>query len=306
MKEIGQRVSAQNIRLNNNQRENVAGVTTEYPYSMHITDFNTGPIPWHWHEEVEFGYVLSGKIEMVLTDRSYIIEKNQGYFTNSNALTSFRKYQDSDSILVQTHLFHPIFLSGHFKSIFETKYLEPVIHNKNIDVLVFRGKNNNQKQLLQKLNQASLLQRRENVEFQTRNLFSEIWLLLLEEIKEQPVHTVNFQNQEHLQNMLAFIHRNYGEKLSLEEIAAAASVSPRECIRCFRNTINKTPVEYLMEYRMEMAKRYLTNTEMSITDISYHCGFSSNAYFGKIFREKCGMTPLQYRNRSIDKRGVLN
>jgi len=45
---------------------------------------------------------------------------------------------------------------------------------------------------------------------------------------------------------------------------------------------------------------------MSITDISYHCGFSSNAYFGKIFREKYGMTPLQYRNRNIDKQNVLN
>ena len=289
-------VNAQNIQLNYNQRETVAGVTTEYPYSMHVADFKDGPIPWHWHEEVEFGYVLSGEIEITLANRAYYVRKNQGYFTNSNVLSRFSKV--TDTVLAHTHLFHPIFLSGHFKSIFETKYLDPVIHNKNIDALIFTGETSNQQKILQKLRQASALQHEENVEFQTRNLFSELWLLLLEEIKEQPAHTVNFQNQERVQNMLTFIHAHYSEKLTLNDIAAAVSVSTRECIRCFRNTIRQTPLEYVMEYRLNMAKRLLDDTEMSITDLSLQCGFSSNAYFGKIFREKYGMTPLQYRNRS--------
>ena len=297
-------INAQNIQLNHNQQETVAGLTTEYPYTMHIADFKAGPIPWHWHEEVEFGYVLSGQIDITLADCTYHVYKNQGYFTNSNVLSRFSK--GADNTLGYTHLFHPIFLSGHFKSIFATKYLDPIIHNKNIDALIFTGETENQKKILQKLRQASALQHEENAEFQTRNLFSELWLLLLEEIKEQPTHTVNFQNQERVQNMLAFIHAHYGEKLTLNDISAAASVSTRECIRCFRNTIRQTPLEYVMEYRLNMAKRLLDDTKMSVTDISYHCGFSSNAYFGKIFREKYSITPLQYRNRSIDKRSVLN
>ena len=296
MQKTALNVNAQNIQLNYNQRETVAGVTTEYPYSMHVADLKAGPIPWHWHEEVEFGYVLSGEIEITLANRAYHVRKNQGYFTNSNVLSRFSKV--TDTVLAHTHLFHPIFLSGHFKSIFETKYLDPVIHNKNIDALIFTGETSNQQKILQKLRQASARQHEENVEFQTRNLFSELWLLLLEEIKEQPAHTVNFQNQERVQNMLTFIHAHYSEKLTLNDIAAAASVSTRECIRCFRNTIRQTPLEYVMEYRLNMAKRLLDDTGMSITDLSLQCGFSSNAYFGKIFREKYGMTPLQYRNRS--------
>lgn len=303
MRRAAQDVNASNIQLNYDQQETVAGVTTEYPYSMHVTNFNAGPIPWHWHEEIEFGYVLNGQIEIMLTNRTYTIGKNQGYFTNSNVLSRICK--ESDTVL-HTHLFHPIFLSGHFKSIFETKYLNPVIHNKNIDALIFTGETPNQKQILKKLRQAGALQHQENTEFQTRNLFSELWLLLLEEIREQPAHTVNFQNQERVQNMLSFIHANYSEKLTLNDIASAASVSTRECIRCFRNTISQTPLEYVMEYRLNMARRLLDETEKSITDISLQCGFSSNAYFGKIFREKYDTTPLQYRNRSIDKRNVLN
>ena len=304
MGRIAVNVNAQNIQLNHNQQETVAGLTTEYPFAMHIADFKAGPIPWHWHEEVEFGYVINGQIDIILANGTYHIHKNQGYFTNSNALSRFSK--GADATLGHTFLFHPIFLSGHFKSIFATKYMDPVIHNRNIDALVFTGETPNQQKILQKLRQASALQHQDNVEFQTRNLFSELWLLLLEEIKEQPKHTVNFQNQERVQNMLTFIHAHYSEKLTLTDIASAASVSTRECIRCFRNTIRQTPLEYVMEYRLNTAKRMLNETEMSITDVSLQCGFSSNAYFGKIFREKYGMTPLQYRNRSIDKTRSLN
>ena len=297
-------IHAQNIQLSYNQQETVAGITTEYPYSMHVVDFNAGPIPWHWHEEVEFGYVLNGEIEITLANRTCHVKKNQGYFTNSNVLSRFSK--TTDTMLAHTHLFHPIFLGGHFKSIFETKYLNPVIQNKNIDALIFTDETPSQQKILQKLRQAGALQHQDNVEFQTRNLFSELWLLLLDEIREQPSHTVNIQNQQRVQSMLAFIQANYNEKLTLEAIAAAASVSTRECIRCFHNTIRQTPIEYVMEYRLNMARKLLNNSEMSITDISYHCGFSSNAYFGKVFREKYGITPLQYRNRAIDKRSVLN
>ena len=71
-------------------------------------------------------------------------------------------------------MFHPVFLSGHFKSIFETKYIDPVIHNKALDVLIFKGNTANQQKILSKLREASLLQKQENAEMQTRNLFSEI------------------------------------------------------------------------------------------------------------------------------------
>ena len=297
MKNTPHNVSADNIRLNNSQMEHVAGITTEYPYCMHITDLSVGEFPWHWHEELEFGYVTNGQMELILTDRSYILCKGQGYFTNSNLLCRAREVDTSEKTVVETHMFHPVFLSGHFKSIFETKYIDPVIHNKALDVLIFKGNTANQQKILSKLREASLLQKQENAEMQTRNLFSEIWILLLAEIKEQPSHSVNLHTQERLQTFLAFIHRNYESKLTLKDIADSASVSTRECLRCFQHSIGQTPVEYLLAYRIHMAQKFLAETDLSVTEIGLQCGFSSNAYFGKIFREKCHETPLQYRYR---------
>lgn len=76
-----------------------------------------------------------------------------------------------------SHLLNSTFLAGHFKSIFETKYLEPVLQNKKLDILELRGTNKNQQKILAKLRAAARLQNEPDTEFQTRNLFSEIWLL---------------------------------------------------------------------------------------------------------------------------------
>lgn len=285
------------IQVQDNQRESVGGITTEYPYVMHHSDFDRESIPWHWHEEVEFGYVLTGDLEVVTVDRKYHFSAHQGYFMNGNILSSMHKQPGAGKTELQTHIFHPVFLGGHFQSVFETKYINPVIHNKNIDIIELKAESGFQKQILQKLRRAAVFQEQPDTEFQTRNLFSEIWILLLNEIHSHPVQSVNLKNQDRIQTMLAFIHQNYGEKIALDDIAFSAAVSSRECLRCFRNTIGKSPAEYLTEYRLDMAKKFLRETEMNVTEISFLCGFSSNAYFGKIFREKCGETPSTYRKR---------
>ena len=59
-----------------------------------------------------------------------------------------------------------------------------------------------------------------------------------------------------------------------------------------------TPFEYLMEYRLRMATVQLTETDQSVSQISYDCGFSSPSYFGKEFRAAMGCTPVEYRKSS--------
>ena len=67
---------------------------------------------------------------------------------------------------------------------------------------------------------------------------------------------------------------------SLRRCAASAAISTRECTRCFKNTIHKTPFEYQMDYRLDMAEKMQKNTEEPILDIAMTCGFSNGAYFG--------------------------
>ena len=274
--------------------EQIEGLKPEYPYTLHRINLDDTVIPWHWHQELEFIYVLEGKVKLKTSARSYSFGENEAFFMNTNTLCAL---ENVNHCRLESQLFDKIFLGGHFRSVFETKYLNPVLQNNKIDVVIIRGETENQKRMLKKLQQLGVLQNKADVEFQTRSILSEIWLLLLEEIKNMDEQDVmaNTQNQERLMTMLSFIHENYSKKLNLAEIAQSASVSKRECLRCFQNGIHESPFDYLIGYRIECAKKLLRSTDMPITEIALETGFSNNAYFSKIFRRECGETPRKYR-----------
>lgn len=280
------------LRIRSNQMEEVEGLYNEYPYVFHHVDLSKTPIPWHWHEALEFCLILQGSVKVSTAGQTQVFRKGEGLFLNSNVLMAMT--EGSDCIL-DSHLFHPVFLSGHFKSVFETKYLNPVIQNRSLDMLPLRGETSVQNQLLQKLRQLSRLQEQQDVELQTRNLVSEIWLLLLEELKHTEIRSVPTKNQDRILTMLAFLQENYAQKLTLQDIAEAGAVSTRECLRCFQNSIHQSPMEYLMEYRVQAAARLLESTDLSVTEISMRTGWGSSSYFTKTFREFRGKTPNAYR-----------
>lgn len=282
------------LRINKDRLEEVEGIRPEYPYAWHYVEQQGGSVPWHWHEEVELNYVVSGSIQVRTVNQCMEFHENEAFFTNTNVLCSMEIYGE---FIMHSHLFHATFLGGHFKSIFETKYLDPVIQNRRLEIVEIRGKSKEQIQMLEKIKQLSKLQEKENVEFQTRNLLSDIWLLLLSEIEnldEKDIPAVSVK-QERLLTMMSFIHQNYQDKLTLEQIAGSAAVSKRECLRCFQTSIQKTPFDYLADYRIEMAKKLLTATAMPIIELALNTGFTNGAYFSKKFREACGMTPGEYR-----------
>ena len=282
------------LHIRNNQMEEVEGLRNEYPYAFHHVSLKITEVPWHWHEALEFNFVVSGQVKVSTANQTQVFRTGEGFFLNSNVLAVMDN--DADCIL-DSHLFHPVFLSGHFKSVFETKYLNPVTQNRNLDLLALRGNTQMQKQILKKLQQLSKLQAESDAEFQTRNLLSEIWLLLLEEIKsaDNTVFHAPQKNQDRILTMIAFIQENYAQKLTLEQIADSAAVSTRECLRCFRTSIHQSPMDYLIEYRIRVSKKMLETTDLTITDIALRCGFNSNSYYTKLFHRICGKAPNAYR-----------
>lgn len=287
------------LRIRTNQMEEIEGLHNEYPYAFHHVSLRVTEVPWHWHEALEFNLVLDGEVKVSTANQTQVFQKGEGFFLNSNVLAAM----DSDmDCIMDSHLFHPVFLSGHFKSVFETKYLNPIVQNRNLDMVAFRGTNTYQKQILNKLRQLGQLQKESNTEFQTRNLLSEIWLCLLDEIKnaEPNIYHPQQKNQDRILTMISFIQENFAEKLTLEDIADSAAVSTRECLRCFKSSIRQSPMDYLIEYRVRTAKKMLETTDLSITDIALRCGFNSNSYFTKLFHRICGKTPNAYRKELLE------
>ena len=284
------------LRIRNNKMEEIEGIYNEYPYVFHHVDLSKTAVPWHWHEELEFCYVQTGSVKVATAGQSQTFERGEGFFINSNVLTAMT---DGADCIIDSHLFHPVFLGGHFKSVYETKYLNPVIQNRNLDMLPIRGETETQRQLLQKIHQLSKLQSQPDVEMQTRNLLSEIWLLLLETLKNTQLKTQPAKNQDRILTMMGFIQENYPRKITLREIADSCAVSTRECLRCFQASIHQSPMEYLMDYRIQMATKLLETTNLPITEIAMETGWGSSSYFTKMFHAYRGKTPNTYRKEYL-------
>ena len=278
------------LRIRTNYMEEVEGLHNEYPYAFHHVDLAQTVIPWHWHEALEFDYVVSGSVKVSTPGQTQTFSAGEGFFLNSNVLTAMVR---EEACVIDSHLFHAAFLAGHFKSVFETKYLSPVLQNRNLELLPIRGQSPAERELLKKLLQ----------EFQTRNLLSEIWLLLLQVLESTRLQASPTKNQDRMLTMMSFIGEHYSEKLTLEDIADSAAVSTRECLRCFRSAIGQSPMEYLIDYRIRAACRLLEKTDLSVTDIAMETGWGSSSYFAKMFRRTCGKTPNEYRKDYRNIRG---
>lgn len=133
-------------------------------------------------------------------------------------------------------------------------------------------------------------------EIRVRTKVEEFWCYLLDKITAMQIKPSSHREESaRIKEMLNYIHNHYGNPLSLEKIASAASVGVRECSRCFQRSIRRSPMEYVNFYRVQIALEMLTSTNRTITEISEICGFSSLSYFGKVFRQYTGVTPVQYR-----------
>ena len=97
--------------------------------------------------------------------------------------------------------------------------------------------------------------------------------------------------------MVQFIADHYTQKLTLEQIAGSAGVSVSAALRCFHRTMQTTPVQFLMEYRLEQARMRLLSTNDTVTCIAVECGVENISYFVRRFSARYGCTPLAYRKK---------
>lgn len=95
--------------------------------------------------------------------------------------------------------------------------------------------------------------------------------------------------------VLDYIHAHLGEDMSLRSLAEQLHLSVHYFGRLFRQSIGKTPHQYVTECRLEKSKQLLKQTNLSITEITAQVGFKSQSHFTTVFRQQMQVTPLQFR-----------
>lgn len=97
---------------------------------------------------------------------------------------------------------------------------------------------------------------------------------------------------------LRYIRANAGEAISVEDIARESGVSRSVLQRRFKNSLHKTVLEAILEFRVARAKEMLSTTKLPLPDVAERCGFRHQEYLGYVFKKRIGCTPGQYRAQS--------
>lgn len=292
------------ITTDDTLRETIQHGSSNYPFAYYPEDiwqFDFHRIDWHWHHELEFLTVKEGKALCLVGAEQLELSKGCGLFINSGIL---HRFEAKRSTPIPNIVFSPCLLAPE-KSLVYEKYVFPVI-NSSAAYQIFDPHTEWQGRILQILDRIYALQKAgqpsdgylcSKIELRTVQLLLQLWDILLSNLDltdSVDARHLNHQ-QARLQTMMQYIHDHYREDLTLEEIAAAASVSKSSALHIFKSFIQIPPVAYLIQYRLTQAAGQLHTTEKAVAAIAEDTGFANAGYFCRKFRQHYQMSPTEYR-----------
>lgn len=98
-----------------------------------------------------------------------------------------------------------------------------------------------------------------------------------------------------LRQVLDYIRSHLSQDLSIADLAQVAGMSPYYFLRLFKKSMHVTPHQYIIQMRIDRAKELLRSRELSIADIAFECGFTSQSHFTNVFRQSIGIAPRAYQ-----------
>ena len=297
-------ISTEGFKVNENKMELFPESPGAFPCIckfVDLRDYVGNSVPWHWHHSFEINYFFKGSSVKMAADRQIELRQGEAAFINSNTLHSVPRLPEDELCQYYTVFFDAEFISGGYNNVFSQKYILPVTACRDLQILPIRSDSSDGTRMLGVLLDIIDLFRNEpfGYEFLIRAKLGEFWLLMFsmtEDIRSASGN-VNIADETRIKQMIYFIEENFGEKILLEDIAAAAGISARECSRCFARTVRLSPIDYLNRYRVRMAAGRIMETGDPIGLIAQECGFASDSYFGKMFRSMMGCSPRDYRGK---------
>ena len=102
-----------------------------------------------------------------------------------------------------------------------------------------------------------------------------------------------------------YIEKNIHERITIDELAAVATMGRRSFERRFRQATNNSVLEYVQRVKIEAAKRQFESSRKNIHEVMFDVGYTDTKAFRDLFKKITGLTPVEYRNK-YNKQPVLN
>ena len=258
---------------------------------------------FHDHEYSEIALIISGSARHILESENIPIEAGDLLVIHPGASHAYDHTENMEIINLvydRTKISLPIldgysmplfriFFPGHGK---QQNSAKPVAH--------LEGQNLQETVRMIRRLEDELKNCRPGNLFYSLALFMEILVRISRisgyKIPEQRVHFL-------IGDAVSYMNRSFADAVQVEELARIAHMSQRSFHRHFRETVGCSPVDYLMQIRLQHASDLLINSNSTISEIAARCGFYDRNYFCKKFREAFATTPRTFRaeHRSLTR-----
>ena len=274
---------------------------TDFPYLVMeiINDQsyprNPGFHVMHWHEDVQFIYVLDGEIAVRTLENRTSVRPGQSIFVNKNIV---HMVEHDAPCHYFSFVFPDVFLRFYAGSP-ASGLVDRITGNSFLPVFLFSEEKQWCSEIFSQLKALIRLEKGnaeagEYYPYEVLVRLSALWLVFQKNLPVTDAKAPDALNAR-MKAFLRYIESHYTEEIALDQLAASASVSVSECTRCFKKAAGITPYRYLTEFRLSRASELLLKTDRPVSVIALDCGFRQASHFGKLFREKTGYTPREYR-----------
>ena len=139
-------------------------------------------------------------------------------------------------------------------------------------------------------------------EFEKSKYIYELFGIMRSLSRPDPSRSSFYRNEKFRKTapVIDYIKKNYKEPISLDELAELIDVSKSYLCRVFKEAYSMTPINYLLNYRIDRAKQLLISTDMKMRLLCDEVGFNDTSYFCMAFKRSEGMTPEEFRNLHND------
>lgn len=290
------------IILNHQLREQINYDNSIFPIAFFQDELASLPNftgPLHWHPDFEIATASNSDLDFQIGRQHILLKAGDSIFVNGNMLHGIKQLPGSEPDPISNIVFSGTIIAPESSIIYQ-KYIHPISSCDTLPYIVFRqdipwGNEVNKliKNIYVQMQKKSncyemVIQRELNAIFEY--IFSNF-----EDLPKFETSRIHLNAQIRVQKMLTFIYEHYTEAVTLEDIANAANISRSEAGRCFNTYIGCSPVDALIQYRLQTAQQLLKDTTLSTQEIAFECGFNSVNYFIRQYRKTYGFTPGQNR-----------
>ena len=253
--------------------------------------------PAHKHNYIEFNYVYKGKLTEVIHNKKIELQEGEIIFLNKDITHEIEKSSEDDIIInfiIRPEFFDFILNLSESDNIIFNFLLKSLNKNSKGEYLYFKVSNeNNIQEILEKI----IIEIYEPTMMSSTTIKLLVGLLIVELIKKP--NNIEVYSEDNYDNLiiievLKYIDNNYSTA-TLFEISEIVNQPHYKISKLVKKHTNMTFKELLQEKRLNKAKQLLNETDISIVEIISLVGYENLTYFYKIFKEKYGYTPKDFR-----------